>query len=412
MKARTLLPLLAIGAIGAGTWVWWTNMPARANLPQAQNQAQTQPQGQPSAAVPVDTATATRQDVPVTLTGLGTVQALNTVTVTARVDGQIQKIAFTEGQDVKAGDLLVQIDPRPFQAALDQAVAKKAQDVAMLQNDLLDLKRFQNLALKDYATGQQLDTQKALVAQTQAMIAGDQGAIDNARTQLDYTTIKAPLDGRTGFRLVDQGNIVHATDTTGIVTIAQIHPISVIFTLPEDQLQAVQHALAAGPVQTTAIADDGKTVLDHGKLVLADNMVDQTTGTARFKAEFPNADNALWPGAFVNIQLLLQTQHNALTIPSVAVQRGPDGLFAYVVKPDSKVEARPIQIGVNNGSTAVVDAGLTPGEAVVTGGQYRLEPGTAVKPTPTETSAISPLQEKATQEKNAQEKNAQEKPAP
>ena len=388
MKVRTLLPLLAIGAAGAGAWIWWNDPPAKANLPQAQATPQ---------AVPVDTATATRQDVPITLTGLGTVQALNTVTVTARVDGQIEKIAFTEGQDVKAGDLLAQIDPRPFQAALDQATAKKAQDIATLQNAELDLKRFQDLARKDFATGQQLDTQKALVAQTQAQIQGDQAAIDNARTELDYTTIKAPIDGRTGFRLVDQGNNVHATDTTGIVTIAEIHPISVIFTLPEDQLQAVQRALAAGPVQATAIADDGKTVLDHGKLVLADNMIDQTTGTARFKAEFPNAENTLWPGAFVNVQVLLATQHNALTIPSVAVQRGPDGLFAYVVKPDAKVEARPIKVGVNTGAFAVVDNGLAPGESVVTVGQYRLEPGAAVKPTPTKTSAISQGQEKAAQ---------------
>jgi multidrug efflux system membrane fusion protein len=388
MKVRTLLPLLAIGAVGAGAWIWWNDAPAKANLPQAQSAAQ---------AVPVDTATATRQDVPITLTGLGTVQALNTVTVTARVDGQIEKIAFTEGQDVKAGDLLAQIDPRPFQAALDQATAKKAQDIATLQNAELDLKRFQDLARKDFATGQQLDTQKALVAQTQAQIQGDQAAIDNAKTELDYTTIKAPIDGRTGFRLVDQGNNVHATDTTGIVTIAEIHPISVIFTLPEDQLQAVQQALAAGTVQATAIADDGKTVLDRGRLVLADNMIDQTTGTARFKAEFPNTDNTLWPGAFVNVQLLLATQHNALTIPSVAVQRGPDGLFAYVVKPDAKVEARPIKVGVNTGAFAVVDNGLASGESVVTVGQYRLEPGAAVKPMPTKTSAISQGQEKAAQ---------------
>ncbi|MDQ7246393.1 efflux RND transporter periplasmic adaptor subunit [Dongia sedimenti] len=386
MKLRTILPLLAIGAIGAAGWTWWNDAPAGANV------APPAPE-----AVPVDTATATRQDVPVTLTGLGTVQALNTVTVTARVDGQIQKIAFTEGQDVKEGDLLAQIDPRPFQAALDGAIAKKAQDVATLENAKLDLKRFQDLAQKDFATHQQLDTQNALVAQTEALIQGDQAAIDNARTQLDYTTIKAPLDGRTGFRLVDQGNIVHATDTAGIVMITQIHPISVVFTLPEDELQAVQHALAAGTVQATAIADDGKTVLDQGKLVLADNMIDQTTGTARFKAEFPNAGNTLWPGAFVNVQVLLQTRHNALTIPSVAVERGPDGLFAYVVKPDAKVEVRPIQVGFNTGAFAVVDTGLSPGDEVVTGGQYRLEPGSAVKPTRTQTSAVSPTQEKAAQ---------------
>jgi len=386
MKFRTLVPLIAIGAMGAVAWSWWNDAPAKANLPPAA----------PSA-VPVDTATATRQDVPITLSGLGTVQALNTVTVTARVDGQIQKIAFVEGQDVKTGDLLAQIDPRPFQAALDQAVAKKAQDVATLQNAKLDLKRFQDLAQKDFATHQQLDTQTALVAQTQALIQGDQAAIDNAKTQLDYTTIEAPIDGRTGFRLVDQGKNVHATDTTGIVTIAQIHPISVVFTLPEDDLHSVQQALAAGNVPATAIADDGKTVLGHGELVLADNMIDQTTGTARFKAEFPNADDALWPGAFVNVQVLLQTQHNALTIPSVAVERGPDGLFAYVVKPDAKVEARPIQVGVNTGAYAVVDNGLAPGDEVVTAGQYRLEPGSAVKPTRTQTSAITAPQEKTAQ---------------
>jgi multidrug efflux system membrane fusion protein len=386
MKLRTLLPLIAIGSVGAVAWIWWNGTPAKANL------AASAP-----ATVPVDTATATRQDVPITLSGLGTVQGLNTVTVTARVDGQIQKIAFTEGQDVKTGELLAQIDPRPFQAALDQAVAKKAQDVATLQNAKLDLKRFQDLALKDFATHQQLDTQMALVAQTQALIQGDQAAIDNAKTQLDYTTIEAPIDGRTGFRLVDQGNNVHATDTTGIVMITQIHPISVVLTLPEDDLHSVQQALAAGNVQATAIADDGKTVLGKGKLVLADNMIDQTTGTARFKAEFPNTDNALWPGAFVNIQVLLQTRHDALTIPSVAVERGPSGLFAYVVKPDAKVEARPIQVGVNTGAYAVVDNGLAPGEEVVTAGQYRLEPGITVKPTRTQTSAITTGQEKAAQ---------------
>jgi multidrug efflux system membrane fusion protein len=396
MKLRPLLPLIAIGAIGAVGWTWWNDVPAKAT-----------PSPSGPQTVPVDTATAMRQDVPITLTGLGTVQALNTVTVTARVDGRIDKIAFAEGQDVKAGDLLAQIDPRPFQAALDGAIAKKAQDVAALANDKLDLKRFQDLAQKDFATHQQLDTQNALVAQTQALIQGDQAAIDNARTQLDYTTIKSPLDGRTGFRLVDQGNNVHATDTTGIVMITQIHPISVVFTLPEDELQAVQHALAAGIVQATAIADDGKTVLAKGKLVLADNMIDQTTGTARFKAEFPNDDNALWPGAFVNVQVLLQTRHNALTIPSVAVERGPEGLFAYVVKPDTKVEARPVQIGVNTGGTAVVENGLSPGEEVVTGGQYRLEPGTAVKPTRTQTSAITPQQENRAQEKPAAAKTAQ-----
>jgi multidrug efflux system membrane fusion protein len=378
MNLKTLLPLLALGAVAGVGWVWWTNAPAKANLP---------PSAPP--AVPVDVGAAAVQDIPIYLTGLGTVQALNTVTVTARVDGQLQKVAFTEGQDVKLGDVLAQIDPRPFQAALDQVIAKKAQDTATLQNALLDLKRFQNLDQKGFATQQQLDTQRALVNQTQAEIQGDQAAIDNARTQLDYTTIKAPLSGRTGFRLVDQGNNVHATDTTGIVVITQIHPIAAVFTLPEENLLAVTRALAQGPVQVTAIASDGKTVLDQGRLALADNEIDQTTGTARFKAEFPNDGTTLWPGGFVNVRLLLETRHNALTVPSAAVERGSDGLFTYVVKPDQTVEARPIRVAMNNGQVAVIDSGLKPGESVVTGGQYRLQPGAAVQPTPVRTSAAT-----------------------
>jgi multidrug efflux system membrane fusion protein len=376
MNLKTFIPFLILGACGAVGWNWWANQPAKANLPPPK-----------PAAIPVDISTARRVDIPIYLTGLGTVQALNTVTITPRVDGQLQKVVFTEGQDVKTGDLLAQIDPRPFQAALDQAIAKKAEDTATLKNALLDLKRFQDLDQKGFATHQQLDTQQALVNQTQAMIQGDQAAIDNARTQLDYTTITAPLDGRTGFRLVDQGNNVHATDTTGIVVITQMHPISVIFTLPEENLFEVQQALTTGRVAASALASDGKTVLDQGKVVLADNQIDQTTGTARFKAEFPNAKDALWPGAFVNVQVLLQTRHNALTIPSAAVERGSDGLFAYVVKPDQTVEARPIQVAVNNGQLAVLDGGLQAGEPVVTGGQYRLQPGAIVQPTATKTLA-------------------------
>jgi multidrug efflux system membrane fusion protein len=331
-------------------------------------------------AVSVDTAATSRRNVPVYLSGLGTVQALNTVTVTPRVDGQLEKVAFREGQDVKAGDLLAQIDPRPFQAELDQALAKKAQDQALLENAQRDLQRFQALSQNQFASKQQLDTGRAQVNQLQAEVAGDQAAIDNARTQLDYTTIKAPLGGRTGFRLVDEGNNVHATDTGGLVVITQLHPISVIFTLPEDDLLAMSQAMSAGAVTATAVARDGKTVLDEGKVVLADNVIDQTTGTARFKAVFANNDNRLWPGAFVNLQVLLQTRENALTIPSAAVERGPDGLFAYVVKPDATVEPRAIKVALDTGQLAVIDDGLAPGEQVVTGGQYRLQPGSRVQP--------------------------------
>jgi multidrug efflux system membrane fusion protein len=368
MKYKTIFPLIALGLAGAGGWHWWVNRPALATLPPPA-----------PAAIPVETAAAARQDVPVYLTGLGTVQALNTVTVTARVDGQIQKIAFSEGEDVKAGDLLAQIDPRTFQAALDQAIAKKAQDVAQLANAQRDLQRFTALSQKQFASQQQLDTERAQVDQLQAAIQGDQASIDNARTQLDYTSIKSPITGRAGFRLVDQGNNVHASDTAGIVVITQLHPISVVFTLPEENLPAVMKAMASGTVAATALGSDDKTVLGQGKVKIVDNQIDQSTGTARFKAEFENDDNALWPGEFVNIRVLQGTQQNVLTVPSVAVQRGPDGLFAYVVKQDNTVTTKPLQVSYDTGQVAVVTGGLEPGEQVVTGGQYRLQSGTLVK---------------------------------
>lgn len=390
MKYKTVIPLLALGAAGFAGWHWWVNQPAMATLPPAQ-----------PAAIPVETASVRRQDVPVYLTGLGTVQALNTVTVTARVDGQVQKIAFTEGEDVKAGDLLAQIDPRPFQAALDQAVAKKAQDMAQLANSKLDLQRFLALSQKDFASKQQLDTERAQVDQLQAQVQGDQAAIDNARTQLDYTSIRAPLDGRTGFRLIDQGNNVHAADTAGIVVITQLHPISVVFTLPEENLSAVMKAMAAGPVSATALASDGKTVLGEGKVTLVDNQIDQTTGTARFKAEFANNDNALWPGEFVNVKVHQGTQRNVLTVPSTALQRGPDGLFTYVVKPDNTVATRPLDVSYDTGQVAVVAKGLESGERVVTAGQYRLQSGILVKATPAAQTAEKAAQNGATSEQAA-----------
>ena len=368
MKHHVLIPLIVLGASAAGGWYWWTGQPAKANLPAEQPQA-----------IPVDTAAAARRDVPIFLTGLGTVQALNTVTVTSRVDGQIQKVSFTEGQDVKAGDVLAQIDPRPFKAALDQAVAKKAQDIAQLKNANIDLQRFLPLYKKGFATNQEVDTQQAQVNQLQAQIQGDEAAIQNAQTQLDYTTITAPIAGRTGFRLVDQGNIVHAADTTGIVAITQIHPISVVFTLPEDDLLTVTQAMSAGPVSATALANDGTTELDHGRIALVDNQIDQATGTARIKAEFPNQKNLLWPGEFVNVRIEVRQQNNALTVPSAAVQHGGDGLFVYVVKPDSTVEARPVKISTDTGEFALIDSGIEAGEQVVVAGQYRLQPGARIR---------------------------------
>ena len=331
--------------------------------------------GQP---VRVETALATRGDVPVYLEGLGTVQAFYTVTITPRVDGELMKLGFVEGQMVKPGDLLAQIDPRPFQAALDQAQAAKAKDAAQLANARRDLERYVSLAPEEFTSEQTLETQRALVAQLEAQVAGDQAAIDNARTQLDYTAIRSPIQGRTGIRLTDPGNILHATPATGIVVVTQVQPIAVIFTLPADALQAVNAAMGSGPVAVTAVSRDGKNVLGTGTVKLIDNQIDQTTGTMRLKAVFPNQDGKLWPGDFVNARVLVQTRHAALTIPSAAVQRGPSGVFAYVVTPDATVQMRPLQIGGESGALTIVEQGLEAGDRVTTNNQYRLQAGAHV----------------------------------
>jgi membrane fusion protein, multidrug efflux system len=356
----------ALGGLGIAIR-FWAGEPASAQAPPA-----------PPPAIPVEAGTAAKADVPIAEIGLGSVQAFNTVTVKVRVDGELQKVDFTEGQSVKAGDLLAQIDPRPFQAALDQAIAKKAQDEAQISNAKVNLQRDENLVVRQFATQQTVDNEKAQVAQLEAAIQGDDAAIENARVQLGYTTITSPINGRTGIRLIDQGNIVHATDTTGIVVLTQLHPISVIFTLPEDDLPAVSEAQAKGPVTVTALNRDDKGVLDQGTLALVDNQIDQATGTMRLKATFPNPNDRLWPGQFVNIRLLLRTDHNVLTVPSGAVQRGPSGLYVYRVKQDNTVELQPIEVGPNGDHVTVVTAGLQPGDRVVTNGQYRLQPGAHV----------------------------------
>jgi len=329
-------------------------------------------------AVAVETALATSADVPVYLQGLGTVQAFYTVTVTARVDGELQKIAFTEGQTVHTGDLLAQIDPRPNQAAYEQALATKAKDQAQLENAKRDLQRYTELEPEDLASKQTVDTQHALVDQMAAQLQSDQAVIDNARTQLDYTRIVSPINGRTGIRLVDPGNIVHAADTTGIVVVTQIQPISVIFTLPEEDLGVMQTALAAGPVSVSTVARDGGTELDRGTLSLIDNEIQQATGTLKLKATFENAHNTLWPGQYVNARVLIRTERNALTVPTSAVQLGPDGPFTYVVKADSTVEVRRVKIGAQTGSVTVIAAGLQLNERVAVSNQYRLQAGTHV----------------------------------
>jgi multidrug efflux system membrane fusion protein len=369
---RFLIIAVCVALAGAGVMIWYWQTGATAR-------AQSEPTAPPR--IPVETATAKRADVPIYVEGLGTVQALNAVTVRSRVDGQIQKISFVEGQRVKSGDLLVQIDSRPYQAQYDQTVAKQAQDEAQLANAKLDLERYATLLKTQAAPRQQVDTQRALIAQFEATIRADQAAIDAAKTQLDYASITSPIDGVTGIRQVDQGNIVHAADTNGIVLVTQIQPIAVVFTLPEKDLPRVTAAMAAGPVAVTAQSHDGQTELDRGTVLLIDNQIDRATGTLRLKVTFPNEHDTLWPGQFVNIRLLLTTDRNVLTVPPAAVQRGPDGLYAYVVKPDDTVEMRVLKVATDTDAVSVIDDGLAEGERVVTAGQYRLEPGARVQTT-------------------------------
>jgi membrane fusion protein, multidrug efflux system len=362
--------LLAIGAallvVLLAAWAWSGRKPAAiAKQPPA---------------IPVDVATAQRADVPIYLEGLATVQAFYTVTITARVDGQIEKVAFKEGQDVRQGDLLVQIDPRPYQAALGVAIATRDKDRAQLANAQLDMERYSELAPEDLASKQTVDTQKALIAQLTAQIKGDEAAIDNARTQLDYTTIRSPIDGRTGIRQVDPGNNVHATDTTGMVVVTQLEPISVILSLPEEAFGQLSEALARGTVTATALSRDGKQQLDTGTVALIDNEIDQTTGTIRVKATLPNRQRRLWPGEFVNMRVQTQVQRQALTIPASALERGPDGMFAYVVQPDSTIAVAQLTTGEQTGDVVVVEKGLAPGDRVVTSNHYRLQPGSLIRP--------------------------------
>jgi membrane fusion protein, multidrug efflux system len=331
-------------------------------------------------AIPVTVASVKLADFPVYLNGIGTVEPYDTVTVRSRVDGEVIKVAFKQGQMVKEGDILVQIDPRPYQAALDQTLAKKDQDEANLQNAQLDLQRYGALAKEDAVTRQQLDTQRATVDQITAQIRGDQAAIDNAQTQLDYATIRSPLTGKVGFRLVDPGNIVHAADTTGIVTIVKLQPISVVFTAPEEGVSAISNSLAAGVVPVTALSSDGLRTLSEGRLALVNNEVDQATGTIQMKATFENKDNILWPGLSVSTRLLIDTLKQVVVVPEDAVQRGPNGLYAFVVGGDNKVEVRDLKIAQEGNGQSVILHGLSPGEKVVIAGQYRLKSGVVVQP--------------------------------
>ena len=334
---------------------------------------------QAPAPIPVTIAQAKKADFPVYLNGLGAVEPYQTVLIRSRVDGEVVKIAFKQGQMVKQGDVLVQIDPRPYQAALDQAVAKKAQDEATLKNARLDLVRYASLAKEDSVSAQKYDTQQATVDQLIAQIKGDQAVIDNAQTQVDYTTIRSPLSGKTGFRLVDAGNIVHAVDTTGIVTIVQLQPIAVVFTAPEEDEPEINKALTAGAVPVTALSSDGLRTLSQGHLAVVNDAIDPASGTIGMKATFENADGALWPGLSVATRLLVDTLKQVTVAPDGAVERGPNGLYAFVVGGDNKVEVRDITVGQEGDGQSVVLTGLAPGEKVVTAGQYRLIQGSLVQ---------------------------------
>ncbi|HUB43427.1 MAG TPA: efflux RND transporter periplasmic adaptor subunit [Acetobacteraceae bacterium] len=338
------------------------------------NAQQTPPAAATAPSVPVTVIKTVRQDVPVWLRGLGTVQALNTVLVRARVDGTLDKFPVTEGQLVRQGDLLAVIDPRPYKAVLDQAIAKKAQDNAQLVNARLDLQRYSALAKKDFASRQQVDTQVAMVNQYTATLEADDAAIEAAQLNFSFCYITAPFDGRVGLRQVDPGNLVHATDTGGIVTMTQVRPITVVFTLPQADLPPILDAMAERKLDVAAWTSDDKSRLATGTLLTPDNAIDVTTGTIKLKATFPNLDNRLWPGQFVDTQLLLRTEQNALTVPTQAVQHGPNGLYVYLVKPDSTVQRQLVQ-AEDRGPVMTVTKGLDPGETVVLDGQSRLENG-------------------------------------
>jgi multidrug efflux system membrane fusion protein len=358
------ITLLILGGLG---YITWTSLQKRAAT-----------RAIPDLPVPVLAATPRIQDVPVYLDGVGAVRALNNVLVRAQVDGKLIAVNFTEGQDVKKGDILGEIDPVLYKAALDQAVAKKAQDEAQLANQRIDLIRYQQLSTTNAGSKQQYDTQRALVAQTEALVNADQAAIDNAQATLGYTKIIAPLSGRAGLRQVDQGNIIHASDVTGLVIITQLQPIAVQFSLPQQQIVRVNAASAKGTLAVDVFGNDGLTVIDTGKLTGIDNQVDPTTGTLKLKAEFPNGNFQLWPGQFVNVRLKVDTLSQAIVVPTSAVQRGPAGTFSYVIGDGEIVTAKPVVVTQQNETEAVIASGLAPSDRVVTTGFANLSDGAKV----------------------------------
>ena len=369
----TCVAVLAVG--GAAYWHWGQG-PRGAQAARAPARA----------GVPVSIAVVGRQDMPIYLTGLGTVQGSLTVSIHSQVDGKLQEVLFTEGQHVKKGDVLAKIDPRLFQAALDNAKAKKAQDEAMFISASKDLARSKTLVQSNITSQQIVDQQQGKVDQFRASIAADEAMIQTAQTNLDYTNITAPNDGRIGVRLVDPGNIVHASDQQALATLVLTRPSAVMFTLPARTLDDVRAAMARGPDEVIAYDQDNRNALATGTLLLVDNIIDQTTATIRLKAMFPNEDDKLWPGEFVNARVLLETRSDAVVVPSAAIQRGPDGLFVWMINANGLAEPRPIEVGPAYGKVTIVNSGLAGGERIVTDGQYKLQRDAPVTITSTATA--------------------------
>jgi membrane fusion protein, multidrug efflux system len=368
---RRAIGAVVVLALAAIVVIWRLNVGTEVPVAAAQTSAP---------GVPVTAGTVAAQDVPVFLNGIGTVQAYNMVAIKSRVDGQIVKVDFKEGQDIKTGEPLFQVDPRPFQAALEQAQAAKQKDEAQLAGAQLDLDRYEKLIGSGWQTRQSYDQQKATVGQLQAAIKGDEAQINTAKLNLSYADIRSPIDGRLGARLVDKGNLVHANDNTPLVMITEIKPIFVSFTLPQDNFDDIRENQTKTPLAIYAYSGDGKKQLAEGKLTLIDNTIDQATGTIRLKARFDNENERLWPGEFVSLRVILSTRRDVATVPSQTVQDGPDGHYAYVIKPDNTVERRAVEVASIQDGIAVVTKGLTSGERVVVDGQYRLTNGARVNP--------------------------------
>ncbi|QGM45525.1 efflux RND transporter periplasmic adaptor subunit [Methylocystis heyeri] len=373
---RFLIAAGAVAALAVAVGGWrFAHPPSRED---AASSHRGRRHGDAAEVVPVTVASARVEDVPVTIDAVGTVQALNTATIRTQVDGRLVKLPFNEGEDVKKGDVVALIEPDLYKAQYDQAVAKKAQDEATLANARVDLVRYKKLTVGNYGSQQQYDTQKALVAQLEAQVRADQAAIDSAKTTLGYTTIASPIDGRTGIRLVDVGNILHASDATGILVITQLKPIYVIFTIPQQALPAVQRAQEKGIPHVTALGPDNAAVIETGEVSVIDNQIDQATGTARIKATFANPTLHLWPGQFVNVRLTVDTVKNAIVTPSTAIQRGPSGAFVYVLGNDGQAVMTPVVTGQQDENIAVIVKGLDKDAQVITTGFARLSNGSPV----------------------------------